>query len=64
MPGCGELLETFVPRGFSYKAIKVKCGSTGPDGYPQFCDSCAVKYAKRDWRKEAEEAGEQWDEDY
>ena len=64
MTGCGVQISIYVPRGYSYKEVKVKCGSTGLDGYPNFCDKCAIIHAKRDWRREAIEAGEQWDDDY
>lgn len=63
MPGCGCQVE--IPKPPTYmKMITVKCGSTGYDGYPVFCAECEPKYAGRDWRREAEENGEQWDDDY
>lgn len=64
MPGCRKQIEVWVPTRYSAKAIKVPCGSTGIDGYPNFCEECEPKYAHRDWRREAEMAGEQWDDDY
>jgi hypothetical protein len=50
-----------VPKGFGYKEIPYTCGMTGPTGNPEFCDECAPKYKDRDWKAEAEEAGERWD---
>lgn len=62
--GCGELIEVAVPTRYDYKLIKVKCGSTSPSGYPWLCEKCEIANEGRDFRREAEEAGEQWDEDY
>lgn len=62
--GCGREIEVTVPTRFSCKLVKTRCGSTGIHGYPQFCDTCAPKYADRDWRREAIEAGENFDDDY
>jgi hypothetical protein len=64
MPGCGKEIEVVVPTKYATKMVKTTCGSTGYYGYPNFCEPCAEKYAHRDWRREAEEAGEQWEEDY
>lgn len=61
--GCGAKIQEFVPRGYSYKEITVRCGSTSPDGSPWQCEKCARLNAGRDWRREAIEAGETWGED-
>lgn len=63
-PGCGRGIVVYVQRGFTDRAIVTRCGSTGPQGYPQFCDACEGQYADRDWRREAIEAGENFDEEY
>ena len=63
MAGCGKQLEVYVPRGYDYRQITVSCGNTSPHGTPWLCDSCAKKYKDVDWRREAIEAGENWDED-
>lgn len=64
MPGCGKQTTQVVPTRFSSKIVKASCGQTGIYGDPVFCDECAPKYADRNWRREAEEAGERYDEDY
>jgi hypothetical protein len=64
MAGCGKSIEVNVPTGYSYKQINVRCGNTSPHGDPWLCEECEKIYAGRDWRKEAEENGEQWDDDY
>lgn len=61
--GCGKAIEQYVPTKYSGKMVPAVCGQTGIYGYPIFCDDCAPKYEGRDWRKEAEEAGETWDEE-
>lgn len=63
MVGCGKKMEEYVPSGFDYKKITVKCGNTSPSGDPWLCDDCAERYAGTDWRREAELNGEAWGED-
>lgn len=63
MPGCGKPTTQTVPTRFSYKIVAAKCGQTGIHGDPVFCEDCAPKYADRNWRQEAEENGEQYDEE-
>jgi hypothetical protein len=60
---CGKPIQVFVPKGYMYKEITVKCGNTSPSGYPWQCDKCAEENKHRNWRQEALEAGEAWDED-
>ena len=64
MAGCGKKIEIVVPTRFAAKMVTTSCGSTGIDGYPNFCDACEKLYAGRDWRREAIEAGENFDEEY
>ena len=64
MPGCGVLLTEYVERGFHVKEIKVKCGDTSPTGYPWQCEKCAEINKDRDWRREAMENGENFDDEY
>lgn len=64
MAGCGKEMQEFVERGYHYKEITVRCGNTSPHGSPWLCEKCEKKNAGRDWRREAELNGEQWDEDY
>lgn len=60
---CGKEMTVYVGR-WHERAITVKCGNTSPYGTPYLCDKCEVTHAGRDWRREAEEAGERWDDDY
>ena len=64
MAGCGKKIEVYVESGWDYKEISVKCGNSSPHGSPWLCEKCEKKEGHRDWRREAEEAGEQWDDDY
>lgn len=64
MPGCGARITQTVPTKYSYKTVPATYGQTGFYGYPIFCSSCEPKYRDRDWRREAEENGERFDEDY
>ena len=57
-------MTAWVPSGYDYKEITVRCGNTRPDGYPYLCDACAEKHKHTDWRQLARDAGEQWDDDY
>jgi hypothetical protein len=63
MAGCGKLIKAYVPKGFDYKEIDVKCGSTSPDGNPYLCPTCEKEHEGTDWRHEAEMNGEAWGED-
>ena len=62
MAGCNAQITVYVERGFSYREHKTRCGSTGVDGYPQFCDKCEKKYNNVNWKQEARDNGEAWDE--
>jgi hypothetical protein len=65
MAGCNIKMTKYVPRGFDYKEITVRCGNTSPTGDPWLCDKCAAVYAHVDWRREAALNGEAWGpEDY
>lgn len=41
-----EVIQT-VPKGFSYKEIKMKCGNTSIHGTPLYCDECNARFKKR-----------------
>jgi hypothetical protein len=56
-------MQVYVPRGWDYREITVRCGNTSPTGEPYLCGDCAKRHAGRDWRREAIEAGEQWEEE-
>ena len=64
MAGCGKSIQVTVPTKYSAKIITTQCGGTGIYGYPNFCDECEKIYAGRDWRREAIENGENFDEEY
>lgn len=64
MSFCGKRMQRHVARGYGYKEITVKCGSTSPTGYPWECEKCAKLNEDRDWRREAMEAGENFDSEY
>lgn len=63
MAGCNVEMQVWVPKGWDYKEITVNCGNTSPHGSPWLCEKCAEKHAGTDWRREAIEAGETWDEE-
>ena len=64
MAGCNTPMEVYVPKDkWNYKPITVHCGNTSHTGYPYFCYKCTKKYKNVDWKREAIEAGETWDED-
>jgi hypothetical protein len=54
-------MQVFVPRGYDYREVTVRCGNTRPDGFPYLCDACAEKHAGTNWREEAELNGERID---
>jgi O-acetyl-ADP-ribose deacetylase (regulator of RNase III) len=62
MAGCGTKIPVSIPTKYSAKVIDMPCGSTGIYGYPNLCDKCEKLNAGRDWRREAIEDGENWDE--
>jgi O-acetyl-ADP-ribose deacetylase (regulator of RNase III) len=62
-PGCGKKIDITIPTKYSAKILQMPCGSTGIYGYPNLCEECEKKNEGRDWRREAREAGEYWDED-
>ncbi len=61
--GCGVDVTAYTGK-WSEREITVKCGNTSPYGTPYQCEACERKNRNRDWRKEAEDAGERWDDDY
>jgi len=60
---CGKKMQVFVPSGLDVKEITVRCGNTSPSGAPWLCSECEQTHGHRNWRREALEAGEQWEED-
>jgi len=39
--GCDAEIEVDVPRGFTYRTYRVRCGSTAYDGGVNQCERCA-----------------------
>jgi hypothetical protein len=58
---CGKKMTTWVPSGWDYKEITVKCGNTSPTGMPFLCEECEEKHANTNWYHEAEMNGERID---
>jgi len=53
MSVCKNSVTQFVERGFGYKEIKSRCGTTGVHGQQLMCDECIDKYNKmypQGWR--------------
>ena len=40
---CKNKVSVFVESGFHHKEVKLKCGSTGPDGVVQLCETCLAE---------------------
>ena len=64
MAGCRKKMEEYIPKGYDYKRITVRCGSTSPTGAPWLCEDCEKVHGHRDWRWEAIMNGENFDDDY
>lgn len=45
--GCDKLFTVTVPRGYSYRTVQVRCGSTAYNGDVNQCDRCGADPAKR-----------------
>ena len=66
---CGEKMEVYVPSnldlgpGLGYKKITVRCGDTSLSGDPHLCPLCTEIHKDRNWRQEAEDMGETWEEE-
>ena len=39
---CKNLVEYYIPRGYSYTLVRVPCGSTDHYGERTICDKCAA----------------------
>jgi hypothetical protein len=44
---CDNEVVQYVPKGWDYKAVTLKCGNTSIHGTPLYCDECEAKFAKR-----------------
>ena len=47
MPGCNQPMQVWVPKGYSYKEITTRCGSTSISGGVNLCETCLEKLAKQ-----------------
>jgi len=43
---CDNKVIQFIPRGYGYREVESKCGSTGFNGEALMCDECFEKYSK------------------
>lgn len=57
---CNKKMTTWVPKGYDYKEVTVRCGNTRPDGDPYLCDACKELHRDTNWRAEAEANGERY----
>lgn len=62
--GCGKAIDQVVPTKYSAKLVPAKCGQTGIYGAPIFCEACEKLNEGRNWRREAIEDGENFDDEY
>ena len=60
---CGKDIEVTVESGFDAKVITVQCGNTSPSGNPWMCKDCTKIHGHRNFRQEAAENNEPWEED-
>ena len=44
---CKNKVSQYVPRGYDYKEILSRCGSTGINGEQLICEECEEKMKKR-----------------
>jgi hypothetical protein len=60
---CTNMIEQVVPRGYDYRVITQKCGTTSIHGEPQYCDECERAHRKQGHRpNECEHGYNIWDE--
>ena len=52
---CDNLVSFYVPRGYDYREVTVRCGNTDPYGGRAVCDDCASDAQKmRDIQQQEE----------
>jgi len=44
---CNNKVIQYVPKGYGYKEVTMKCGSTSIHGTPLYCDECEKRYEKQ-----------------
>ncbi len=62
MAGCNVEIKEYIDYSGRFKEITVNCGNTSPHGNPWLCPKCEEINKGRNWRQEALDAGEYWDE--
>ena len=60
---CGKKMTVWVPKGYDYVEREVRCGNTQPNGDPYLCDDCEKRLRHVNWRQQAAENGERYEED-
>ena len=48
---CDNRVNFFVPRGYDYREVAVRCGTTDPHGGRAICDTCQGSASKRKARE-------------
>lgn len=51
MASCKNRVDYYVPKGYDYKKLDYKCGTTGIDGEAVMCRECLDKIASRKMAK-------------
>ena len=44
---CENLVSQFVPRGYAYREVKLRCGSTSVHGTTLLCEACHKKHYRQ-----------------
>lgn len=44
---CENKVTVYIPKGYGYKEVKMKCGNTGPNGELLMCDVCETRNKKQ-----------------
>lgn len=44
---CSNTVSQYVTKGWGYKEVVMKCGSTSIHGTPLYCGECETKFANR-----------------
>jgi len=57
---CDNKVSYYVPRGYDYREIFIKCGYTDPYGGRAVCDDCDDKYGEQIAREEEAIAADNW----
>jgi hypothetical protein len=47
MPRCKNKVSQYVARGYGYREVRTRCGSTGINGQELLCDECTERLKQR-----------------